>query len=113
MKEGTSTSAKPSCGDRFLAKLSALASPHRLCIVAALARRSGYVSQLAREIGMSRPLLQMHLRKLEAAGLIRSRMEVSEDGKAMRFYDVEPFALQVDAKSVAKAAESLNADRGD
>lgn len=103
----------PSSGDEFLAKLSALASPHRLRIVAALARQPGYVSQMAREIGLSRPLLQMHLRKLEAAGLVRSRLELSEEGKAMRFYDLEPFTLRIDAGAIAQAVETLTAEKGD
>jgi DNA-binding transcriptional ArsR family regulator len=50
--------------------LGALANPHRLRIVAALASGRNYVSQLAREMGMSRPLLHMHLQRLEAAGLV-------------------------------------------
>ena len=94
-------------GDAFLARLGALASPHRLRIIAVLAREPGYVSQLAREIGISRPLLQMHLRKLEAAGLVRGRLELSDDGKAMKFYDLEPFAMTIDAETVSRAANTL------
>jgi predicted transcriptional regulator len=102
-----------SSGDELLARLAALASSHRLRIVAALARQPGYVSQLAREIGISRPLLQMHLRKLQSAGLVRSRLEVSEDGKAMKYYDLEPFAFQVDAETIMAAADTLKGDTED
>jgi DNA-binding transcriptional ArsR family regulator len=43
-------------GDRLLAMLSALDSPLRLRIIAALQTGGrNYVSQLAREIGISRP----------------------------------------------------------
>ena len=42
------------------------------------------MSRLARELGISRPLLQVQLRKLEAAGLVSSAVEVSEDGKAVK-----------------------------
>ena len=70
--------------------LSALASPHRLRIVAELKRGRNYVSELARVVGFSRPLLQMHLTKLEAAGLVTSRLELSSDGKAMKFYELTP-----------------------
>jgi DNA-binding transcriptional ArsR family regulator len=56
-------------GDRLLAMLAALANPHRLRIVAALATGGrNYVSQLARDIGLSRPLLHLHLQKLAEAG---------------------------------------------
>lgn len=99
-------------GDELLRALSALASPHRLRIVAALAAGTTYVSQLARDLGMSRPLLHMHLKRLEAAGLVRGRMEVSEDGKAMRYCDVTDFVLHLDPASIARAAHTLTSPEG-
>ena len=67
-------------GDRLLALLAALASPQRLRIVAALkADGRNYVSQLARDVGISRPLLHLHLQKLEEAGLVTSKLELSGD----------------------------------
>jgi DNA-binding transcriptional ArsR family regulator len=42
------------------------------------------VGQLAREAEKSRPLLYMHLQKLENAGIVKTEMEVSDDGKAMK-----------------------------
>jgi len=56
-------------GDELLRVMATLANPHRLRVVAALAEERNYVSQLARQLGISRALLQVHLRKLEAAGL--------------------------------------------
>lgn len=100
----------PVDGDLLLAALSALANPHRLRIVAAL-RSNGrrYVSQLAREIGISRPLLHLHLRKLEEAGLVKSRMELSPDGKALNFFEVAPFDIALTPESIAEAARTLSA----
>ncbi|ABP55940.1 ArsR/SmtB family transcription factor [Salinispora tropica] len=94
-------------GDDLVEMLAALANPIRLRIVAALANRRDYVSQLAREIGVSRPLLHMHLRRLEAAGLIIGRLELSEDGKAMKYYEVTDFNLHLTASAVAEAAQTL------
>ena len=55
-------------GDHLLAVLAALANPHRLRVIAALSNGGrNYISQLAREIGISRPLLHLHLQKLEEA----------------------------------------------
>lgn len=96
-----------SSGDELLLVLAALANPHRLRIVAALAVGSNYVSQLARDLGLSRPLLHMHLQRLEAAGLIVGRLEVSDDGRAMRYYEVTDFAVRLDAAAIAAAAPSL------
>lgn len=97
-------------GDDLLRVLSTLANPHRLRVVAALARERNYVSQMARDLDISRALLQVHLRKLEAAGLVSSVIEVSEDGKAMKFYDVTPFALRLTPETIMAAARTLHTD---
>jgi DNA-binding transcriptional ArsR family regulator len=101
-------------GERLLAMLSALASPHRMRIVAALAKNGrNYVSQLAREVGISRPLLHLHLQKLEEAGLVTSELELSADGKALNFFEVAKFAVELTPATIAKAAASLPAARTD
>jgi len=95
-------------GDQLLAILAALANPHRLRIVAALASGGrDYVSQLAREIGISRPLMHLHLQKLEEAGLVTSQLELSADGKALNYFEVSPFALELSPEAIAEAAKSL------
>jgi predicted transcriptional regulator len=95
-------------GDHLLAVLSALANPHRLRVIAALATDGrNYVSQLAREIGISRPLLHLHLQKLEEAGLVTSRLELSSDGKALNYYEVSDFAFLLTPAAIAAAAQSL------
>ena len=104
---GISDWQPPTTGEELLRALSALANPHRLRIVAQLSGGRNYVSQLAREIRMSRPLLHMHLQKLEAAGLIAGHLELSEEGKAMKYYELTPFALTLDAATIARLAESL------
>ena len=65
------------------------------------------MSQLAREIQMSRPLLHMHLQRLEAAGLVVGTLELSEEGKAMKYYEVAPFALSITPELIASALETL------
>lgn len=95
-------------GDRLLATLSALDNPHRLRIIGALQTGGrNYVSQLAREIGISRPLLHLHLNKLEAAGLVTSQLELSQDGKALNYFEVSAFRLELTPSSIAQAATSL------
>ncbi len=96
-------------GDRLLAMLSALANPHRLRIIAALSVGGrDYVSRLAREIGISRPLLHLHLQKLEEAGLVTSRLELSADGKALNYFEVAPFGVELTPASIAEAAKTLS-----
>ena len=97
----------PLGGDELLGVLAALANPIRLRILAQLAGHRDYVSHLAREIGVSRPLLHMHLQRLEAVGLVVGSLELSEDGKALRFYDVTHFDVHLTAATVAAAAQTL------
>lgn len=97
-------------GERLLAVLGALANPHRLRIVAALnANGRNYVSRLARELGISRPLLHLHLRKLEEAGLVTSRLELSADGKALNYIEVVDFKIPLSPSSIQEATRTLGA----
>lgn len=89
--------------------LSALANPHRLRIVAALSVGGrNYVSQMAREIGLSRPLLHLHLQKLQEAGLVTSRLELSKDGKALNYFELADFAIALTPAAIADAVKTLN-----
>jgi len=94
-------------GNQFLLMLSALANPHRLRILAALTERQAYVSELARELKISRPLLHMHLQTLEKAGLVVGRHEVSADGKALRYYEVTDFDERLTPERIIEAAKTL------
>lgn len=101
-------------GERLLAVLGALANPHRLRIVAALSSSGrNYVSQLAREVGISRPLLHLHLQKLEQAGLVSSKLELSADGKALNYFEVAKFAIELTPVTIVKAAASLTMAAGE
>ena len=91
--------------ERLLAIGDALGNPHRLRILAALRRGRNYVSELARQLGLSRPLLYMHLEKLEAAGLVRGALELSQDGKAMKYYELEDFDLRITPEAIAHAVK--------
>lgn len=111
MKRHYNEKQRDPSGDDLLRVLSALANPHRLRVVATLTSGRNYVSQLARELGMSRPLLHMHLKRLEAAGLVSSKLEVSEDGKAMNYYELEPLDLRLTPELIAEAARTLTTPR--
>jgi predicted transcriptional regulator len=97
----------PTLGDDLLGVFRALANPHRLRVLEVLVEGRNYVSQIARELQISRALLQIHLRKLEQAGLVSSVLELSDDGKSMKFYDVTPFAWELTPHVIAQAASTL------
>lgn len=75
--------------------LSALGSEPRLRIIASLQVESTHVSELARRLGMSRPLLYQHLNRLEAARLIESGVEQLGESRLRKHYWVSPFHLEV------------------
>src|SRR5215831_19356789 len=92
--------------------LTAIAHPLRLQIIAELAGGRVHVSELARRLGMSRPLLYMHLDKLEKAGLVAGQLELSGDGKAMKYFELAPFEVRLtaDAITAALAASAAESD---
>lgn len=107
MKDSHSKGVAP--GEELLKVMSALANPHRLRILGLLVGQRVHVSELARQVKLSRPLVHMHLRKLEEAGLLAGHLELSEEGKAMKYYEVVPFAITLNPKVIADSALTLDA----
>jgi DNA-binding transcriptional ArsR family regulator len=87
-----------------------VANPQRLRVVAELAQGRVHVSELARRLGMSRPLLYMHLDRLEKAGMVTGQLELSEDGKAMKYFALAPFELRISADVIVAALEESAAE---
>ena len=92
------------------ARLAAIASPQRMRILALLVDEPLHVSELARRVGMSRALLYMHLTKLEEAGFVSGHLELGDDGKAMKIFEVVPFQITVDAKTLVDAVANTKTD---
>lgn len=89
--------------EEMLILLTAVGHSQRLKIVAALASGRIHVSELARQLGVSRPLIYMHLHRLEQAGLITGRLELSTDSKAMKYFELIPFELLVSTETILAA----------
>jgi len=89
--------------DELVALLTAIAQPLRMRVIAELAGGRVHVSELARRLGLSRPLLYMHLDRLEKAGLVSGSLELSDDGKAMKYFELVPFDLRVTPGTVMDA----------
>lgn len=94
-------------GDQLLKFFEALSNPQRLKIIAVLSEGEQYVSQLARELNMSRPLLYLHLQKLEEANLVSSDMEILESGKAAKYYMLNSFNYEINEELICKLASTL------
>lgn len=95
-------------GDELVRLLTALASPQRLRILAALVEGRKYVTELAKQVGLSRPLVHAHLTKLAAAGLVTSELELAEEGHGIRYVQVSPFVLHLTPELIAEAVATLS-----
>jgi len=95
-------------GDELILILNALSNPNRIRIISKLADGRKYVSQLAREVKMSRPLLYMHLKILKSAGLVKSDLELSLEGKAMNYYQLIHFDFHITDKFISEAADTVS-----
>jgi len=92
--------------EESVARLTAIASAQRFRIIAELAAEPTHVSELARRVGMSRALLYMHLQRLEEAGFLAGHFELSDDGKALKVFEVVPFSITVDVAAIRAAVEA-------
>jgi len=85
--------------------LDGLAHELRLKIVALLYRRGEmYLSEIASELGISRALAKVHLRKLESAGIVESEIVVERGrAQARRFYRLRwRGSLKLSPESIAE-----------
>lgn len=74
--------------------LDALGNEHSLKIMAILAGGECFVSELAKMAGISRPLLYLHLKKLENAGIVESEIRHFEEPPyTKKFYKAKDFEL--------------------
>ena len=67
-----------------------------------------YVSELARDAGLSRPLLYMHLQRLEAAGLVVGSFQARLMAWLAKCFAAAPSDFRLSLKQVA-AAPSITA----
>lgn len=90
--------------------LDALGNEHGLTIMAVLAEGECYVSELAKNVGISRPLLYLHLKKLENAGLVESELRhFDEPPYTKKFFKAKDFELKLSLsmiKEIMKLEES-------
>lgn len=89
--------------ERLSIRLTAISSPQRMRIIAVLSGQRLHVSELARRMEMSRALLYMHLTKLQEAGFVTGHLELSDDGKALKFFETVPFSLTIDVETLVTA----------
>lgn len=93
-------------GNQLADVIAALDHPTRRRIVAILLVRGTHVSQLARDLKVSRPVLHVHLARLQEAGLVTSSLRFSDDGKALRHIELLPFDVRLTPETIAETTEA-------
>lgn len=91
----------------------ALSHPTRIKIIGILFDNRRYVSELARIVNISRPLLYMHLKKLEEAAIVVGRYEISESGKTTKYYELKSFSIQLTPDLLADISKSIPTENCD
>ncbi len=95
--------------DELAKKLDALGHPLRIRIVAALAARKQemYLNEIANNVGVSRALAKIHLKKLEKAGLAKTRVALAEgEAKALRYYALREFDIHINPQILQREVET-------
>ena len=89
--------------EKLAKRLSALSHPLRLKIVALLVGGEMYLSQIANNLEVSRALAKIHLKKLEKAGLVRSKVVLVEgEARALRYYSIQSFDIRLSPRLLAE-----------
>ncbi|MEM2410341.1 MAG: winged helix-turn-helix domain-containing protein [Thermofilaceae archaeon] len=85
--------------------LRTLANPIRLRMLALIAARPRHAYELSKLLGLSYPLVHMHLRALEKAGLVEGAYV--EEARVKRVYRLKDFRLVLDGETLRKLGEKL------
>lgn len=95
----------------YVKVFEALSNPIRIKILGTLLDNRLNVSELARILNISRPLLYLHLKKLEAARFIKGHAEVSDTGKAMKYYTVSDFSFDITSELITKLSKTIEVEQ--
>ncbi len=94
--------------DVLVKKLSALGHPTRLKIVTELTNGEMYLSEIAKNVGISRALAKIHLIKLRKADLVETKVVVmEEEARALRFYKLKDFEIHISNEILAKERKKV------
>jgi len=87
-------------------KLKALGHISRLQILSSLTEGEKYLSSIAKDVGISRALAKVHLKKLREAGLVETRVVTLEDkARALRYYKLKEFHIEISPDELRKRRE--------
>ena len=92
--------------EELAAKLKALGHISRIQILTVLTEGEKYLSNIAQEVGISRALAKVHLKKLREAGLVETKTVLMEDeARALRYYKLVDFHIEISPEELRKRRE--------
>jgi ArsR family transcriptional regulator len=81
----------------------AISHPVRLKLLYLLSERERYVYELAKDLNLSRQVVQLHLKRLEKAGFVESDLRLEDnDNRAKKFFKLKEFNVTLDIDDLAK-----------
>lgn len=89
----------------FVRVLRMLANPVRLKMLALIAAKPRHAYELSKLLNISYPLVHMHLKALERAGLVEGFY--TEEARMKRVYRLRDFQLVVNGQTLRKLGERL------
>ncbi len=84
--------------------LTLLGNLTRLRVIAALAEGPMFVQELSSKLGVSYPLLHLHLKNMERHGIVKSEYKVGSDKATRyvrRYFELVDFDIRVTPKLIA------------
>ncbi|MHA2426128.1 MAG: ArsR/SmtB family transcription factor [Candidatus Thorarchaeota archaeon] len=94
--------------------LSILGNETRLKVIAALQDGKMFIQELSQSLGVSYPLLHLHLKNLESNGIVRSEYSVGSDKSrryVKRYFELVDFNIEISPDVVAKIAKKELKDK--
>jgi DNA-binding transcriptional ArsR family regulator len=91
--------------EQLSTKLKALSHPMALKIVTLLVKKGEdmYLNQIAKSLEINRALAEIHLKKLERGGIVKSRVVLVEgEALALRYYQLQDFDIHVSPEILKK-----------
>ncbi|MFP3257265.1 MAG: winged helix-turn-helix domain-containing protein [Candidatus Nanopusillus acidilobi] len=83
--------------------MKVLSNPVRLKIIASLQREPKHIYALAKELGLSYPLVHLYLQSLEDLGIVKGRIDESKvDERERKIYSVVPFQISITPEIIEK-----------
>ncbi len=86
----------------------AVSHPVRLKLLYLLSERERYIYDLAKDLALSRQVVQLHLKRLEKAGFVEGDLRLEDnDNRAKKFYRLKEFNVQLDIEDISNIFEAV------